>query len=201
MARRKSDLEKIITFVVFFLAIGIYGVVRKYKQEEILFYGYIALAVAIALLIVLLAIFFLKKKSQQKRSTDYENEEKILYSWKGMPPERFEKEVANIFSRLDYKTELVGGSHDGGIDIKAWKNGDLYIIQCKRYKEGSVVRVEDVRAFNGVRSTSQAKKGFFITTNKFTAEAKKEFGNDPRIDLMGPSDLLEFYKTSLKEKN
>ncbi|MCX6796547.1 MAG: restriction endonuclease, partial [Candidatus Falkowbacteria bacterium] len=166
----------------------------------ILFYGYIALAIAIALLIVVLAIFFLKKKSRIKRDSDYENENTILFSWKGMPPERFEKEVADIFTRLGYKTEHVGGGNDKGIDVKAWKNGELYIIQCKRYKEGDPVRPKAVRELNGAVNRDQAKKGFLITSNEFTWEAKNEGRECPRIELVDKLRLLKYYKDSLKEK-
>lgn len=202
MARRKSDLEKIITFVVFFLAIGIYGVVRKYKKEEILFYGYITLAVVLLILVLVVVFLSIRRKKRVYANIDRVNDDDILAMFKGWEPEEFEKKVAEIFSNLGYKAEHVGHPHDGGVDVEARRNGELYIIQCKRYKNNNYVGVKELRELNGVVDSHRAKKGFLVTTNGFTPAVEMEFKKNEysRIELVDKFKLLEFYKASLKGK-
>ena len=68
--------------------------------------------------------------------------------------------------------ERVGQSGDGGIDgiIKEDRLGlDTIYIQAKRW-QGSVGRPE-IQKFVGALSGQRAKKGVFITTSRFTADA------------------------------
>lgn len=181
-----------ISGLIFIFLLGIVGIIIKHK-EQAKFYSYIFLGLALIFFVVW---FYLKKRNKMK-IINYESDDSLLYTLRGMPPKEFEKEIANMFSRLGYKTEHIGKSHDGGIDVIAKKDGDEYLIQCKKHLT-SVAGVQDVRAFNGVVSARLAKKGFFITTNGFTPEAEQEFKNNPRIELVDRFKLLEYYKMSLK---
>lgn len=194
--RKNKSLEDFISSVGLILAIGIVGSLVKY-QKEIKSYGYILLAITLVLSALLIIVFAFFYKRKNKKFTEYDDDNKILYMLKGMPPAEFETEMANMFSKLGYKTEVMGGSHDGGVDVMAEKDGEKYLIQCKKYLT-SVSGVEDVRAFSGVVSAKLAKKGFFITTNKFTLEAEKEFEQNPRIELIDGLKLIEYYKMALK---
>lgn len=80
--------------------------------------------------------------------------------------------------------EVTQKSRDGGIDLKAIKNGidelsDLdvvkYYIQAKRYKPSSSVPIANVRELRGVMPTGY--KGVLITTGKFSKDAY-EFSKD-----------------------
>lgn len=193
MPRKKYyKLNDPISGLIFVLLLGIVGIIIKYK-EQAKFYSYIFLGLV---LISFVVWFYLKRRNKIKK-INYENDDSLLYALRGMPPEEFEKEIANMFSRLGYKTEHTGKSHDGGIDVIAKKNGEEYLIQCKKHLT-SVAGVQDIRAFNGVVSARLAKKGFFIATNGFTPEAEQEFKNNPRIELVDQFKLLEYYKMSLK---
>jgi restriction system protein len=70
--------------------------------------------------------------------------------------------------------KAVGRSGDGGIDgiIKEDKLGlDVIYIQAKRWDTNSVGR-PDVQQFAGALQGQRASKGIFITTSRFTEDAK-----------------------------
>lgn len=92
-------------------------------------------------------------------------------------PTRFEIIVLDVLHSLGYgasrdDVQRVGGSGDGGIDgvISLDKLGlDKVYVQAKRW-QGPVGRVE-VQNFYGALAGQKAKRGVFITTSTFNANA------------------------------
>ena len=109
---------------------------------------------------------------------------KTLEEWKKLDHKKFEQITAIIFEKLGYKTKLIGGAGDRGIDIIVTKGGKRTFIQCKRMDR---VIPDDVRAFWGSIvnriNKGAGKKGFFVTTGSFTEESR-EFINDKPIELI-----------------
>src|SRR3989338_2434313 len=56
-----------------------------------------------------------------KKGGKWRSDRDLLYWLRGMQPSEFGKYVADLFTRLGYKAEVVGRSHDGGIDVIAEK--------------------------------------------------------------------------------
>ncbi|MCL5775110.1 MAG: restriction endonuclease [Patescibacteria group bacterium] len=115
-----------------------------------------------------------------------------LIRWlQAMRPAEFEDYTAHLFSKLGYKVEVTGASHDGGIDVIAEKDGRKHYIQCKKFITREVP-VGAVRDFYGAMADKGADaKGIFITTNKFTLEAEK-FANDKPIELVDGFKLEKY---------
>ncbi|MEB5255100.1 restriction endonuclease [Pseudomonas aeruginosa] len=92
-------------------------------------------------------------------------------------PNRFEVIVLDVLHRLGYGAsrndlQRVGSSGDGGIDgvISLDKLGlEKVYVQAKRW-QGTVGRPE-LQAFYGTLARQKAKRGVFITTSGFTAQA------------------------------
>ena len=93
-------------------------------------------------------------------------------------PTFFERLVVELLVKMGYggsrrdAGERIGQSGDGGIDgiIKEDRLGlDTIFIQAKRW-QGSVGRPE-IQKFVGALQGQRAKKGVFITTSSYTAEA------------------------------
>ena len=93
-------------------------------------------------------------------------------------PTFFERLVVELLVKMGYggsrrdAGERIGQSGDGGIDgiIKEDRLGlDAIFIQAKRW-QGSVGRPE-IQKFVGALQGQRAKKGVFITTSSYTAEA------------------------------
>lgn len=106
----------------------------------------------------------------------------LLESLSQVSPTRFEVIVLDVLHRLGYGAnrndlQQVGGSGDGGIDgvISLDKLGlEKVYVQAKRW-QGTVGR-PDLQAFYGALAGQKAKRGVFITTSGFSAQAI-DFGN------------------------
>jgi hypothetical protein len=133
-----------------------------------------------------------------KKGERWRSDRDLLLWLRGMKPSEFEVYIADLFSRLGYKTRAVGQSHDGGIDVVAEKDGITNHIQCKKFIT-SEVTVGDIRDFYGSLADHLANgQGYFITTNKFTLEARK-FAEDKPIELIDGFELIRYIKMAKKE--
>jgi restriction system protein len=101
----------------------------------------------------------------------------LLDSLLQVSPTRFEHIVLDVLHRLGYGAsrqalQQVGGSGDGGIDgiisLDALGLEKIY-VQAKRWQ--STVGRPDLQAFFGALAGQKAKRGIFITTSGFTAQA------------------------------
>ncbi len=160
-------------------------------RAELLTWGSIALVILLAGA----AAFLILRKLKGKNAPLDWNDDKILRMLKGGKPAEFEREVADMFEALGYKAQVVGGAGDGGIDVRAYKDGKTYFIQCKKFIT-QVVTPHDVRDFLGAVTNinDPAEKGFFITTNGFTLEAEKTAEGNPRIELIDGIKLVRYWR-------
>ena len=152
------------------------------------------------LVITLFRVIFNKWRIRRRfiKGEKWRSDNELLYWLRGLKPWEFEEYIANLFTRLGYKAEAVGRSHDGGIDVVIEKNGVKSYIQCKKFITRKV-NVHDVRDFLGALDDHLARgKAYFITTNKFTLEAEK-FAEDKPIELIDGFKLIEYIKLSEKE--
>jgi len=106
--------------------------------------------------------------------------DELIKKLKQTNPTFFERIVVELLVKMGYggsradAGKAIGRSGDGGIDgiIKEDKLGlDVVYIQAKRWDTNSVGR-PDVMQFAGALQAQKANKGIFITTSKFTEEAR-----------------------------
>ena len=136
---------------------------------------------------------FRKFKSDLKfrKSKQWHSDRALLAYLRGMSPTEFEEYIASMFEALGYKAQAVGGSHDGGIDVVIEKEGEKSYVQCKKYMTKKV-GVHEVRDFVGALADKLASgKGYFITTNIFTLDAKRYADGQP-VELVDGSKLIEY---------
>lgn len=104
----------------------------------------------------------------------------LLCKLKKISPSFFERIVVELLVKMGYggsradAGKAIGKSGDGGIDgiIKEDRLGlDVVYIQAKRWDRTSIGS-PDVMQFAGALQAQKANKGIFITTSKFTEEAK-----------------------------
>lgn len=127
------------------------------------------------------------------------HKEKLLNILKNLPPAGFERICQKLLRESDFQQVIVTGkSSDWGIDGHGiLKINPLVsfkvIFQCKRY-QGSV-SPSQIRDFRGAM-TGRADKGIFLTTGRFTIEAKKEALRDgaPPIELVDGDELVEMFE-------
>lgn len=134
-----------------------------------------------------------------KKGEAWRSDRDLLNWLRGMKPPEFEDYIADLFSHLGYKTRSVGQSHDGGIDVIAEKDGKTSYIQCKKFITSNVP-VGAVRDFYGALADHLANgQGYFITTNKFTLEARK-FAEDKPIELIDSFKLIRYIRMTKKDE-
>lgn len=127
-------------------------------------------------------------------------EGELIDQVKGASPSFFERLVVELLVRMGYGGTLrdagqaVGRSGDGGIDgiIKEDRLGlDVIYIQAKRWE--STVGRPEIQKFAGALQGHRARKGVFMTTSSFSAEAV-EFASriDSKIVLIDGAALAKY---------
>jgi restriction system protein len=105
----------------------------------------------------------------------------LLARTRAMSPSAFEQLIIDLLVKIGYggshrdAAERLGRSGDGGIDgvIREDRLGlDAIYIQAKRYGEDSTVGAPAVQGFAGALLSNGATKGVFVTTSRFTQQAK-----------------------------
>jgi restriction system protein len=106
--------------------------------------------------------------------------DELLARLKKSSPSFFERVVVELLVKMGYggsradAGKAIGKTGDGGIDgiIKEDKLGlDVIYIQAKRWENNPVGRPE-VMQFAGALQAQKASKGIFITTSRFTDDAR-----------------------------
>jgi restriction system protein len=125
-------------------------------------------------------------------------QDRLLAILQAMPPDAFERLSQRLLRESGFvNVDVKGKSGDGGIDgvgvLRVSLLSFQVLFQCKRYK-GSVP-AKDVRDFRGAMA-GRTDKGLFITTGRFTSEARREATREgaPPIDLVDGEQLCDLLK-------
>lgn len=124
----------------------------------------------------------------------------LLTKVKSVSPSFFETLVVELLLKMGYGRSrsdagrAIGSAGDEGIDgiISEDRLGlDTIYLQAKRW-EGTVGRPE-IQKFVGALHGKRARKGVFITTGAFSADAKEYVSHiDPRVVLIDGRQLAEY---------
>jgi len=138
------------------------------------------------------------QKAYQSICNDLAGE--ILERIKSNTPSFFENLVVDLMVAMGYggsradAGKSIGQSGDEGIDgiIKEDRLGfDVIYLQAKRW-EGTVGRPE-IQKFVGALHGKRSKKGVFITTGKFSEEAREYVRSiDPKVILLDGKELAQY---------
>lgn len=155
--------------------------------------------ILLAMVVIRLFIDNWRINRKFKKGEEWRTDRELIQWLRGMNPTEFEAYIADLFRRLGYHTERVGGSYDGGVDVIAEKNGVKHYIQCKKYFSKHEVGSPEIRDFYGaIVDRLSNGEGWFITTNKFTPEAEK-FAEDKPIVLINQFKLAEYVRLGQKQ--
>ncbi len=116
-----------------------------------------------------------------------------LDSLRALPWKRFEDVLAEGYRRQGYQVkEMLGRGADDGVDLLLRKNGNLVVVQCKRWK-GKPVPVQVVRELYGVMIDQRATAAKIVATTSFTPDAVA-FAKGKPIELVGSNALLRLVR-------
>ena len=129
-----------------------------------------------------------------------ELELELLNRVKSCSPDFFERLVVYLLVKMGYggsrrdAGRAIGKSGDGGIDgiIKEDKLGlDIVYVQAKRW-DNTVVGRPEIQKFVGALHGQRARKGVFITTSRFSQEAREYVSIiDSKIVLIDGEELAQ----------
>jgi len=198
MPRRKTLLDGIFDILealipLYVLAMFYWWLTDKDAFLKWLFYG-------IGFVVIIIVISIWRRRTRFKRVKGFLSDRELLLKLREMKPKEFEEYIADLFSKLGYKTEATGGPYDEGVDVIAEKDGIKHYIQCKKFitQEVSVSAVRDF--YGAIADHLTNGKGYFITTNKFTLEAER-FAEDKPIELIDGFKLIDYIRLAEKGSN
>lgn len=126
-------------------------------------------------------------------------EAEVLDRIREAKPEFLEQVILDLLLAMGYgggdptMGRVTGRSGDGGIDGTIREDAlglDEVYVQTKRYADGSTVGVDALRNFAGAIDAANTSKGVFVTTSRFTDDAKAYVHLSPkRIVLIDGREL------------
>ncbi|OME55242.1 hypothetical protein BSK61_14195 [Paenibacillus odorifer] len=119
---------------------------------------------------------------------------------KKMCPFEFEEYMARVFRCAGFDSEVTKRTGDGGKDIILRRNGEVRLVECKRYTSPKVGR-PDIQKFHSAIIDFNAVEGFYITTGEFTKQALECAENKSILTVNGEElmKLIEQYVGFEKE--
>ena len=108
--------------------------------------------------------------------------------WRSLNGWQFEQEVADVFAKHGFETEVTKGSGDGGVDIKMQKDNINYIVQCKNHI--NPVSPNDVRALWGVKDDFGADVAIMVASSGVTEMGLDFIKSKPNYMLLTLPDII-----------
>jgi HJR/Mrr/RecB family endonuclease len=96
-----------------------------------------------------------------------------LSELRSISPQKFEDEIARMFRRRGYEVTQTPYTNDVGRDAILKKDGETFLVECKRYAADQKTGRPDLQRFAQAISDEPAQGGFFVTTGGFTSGAIK----------------------------
>ncbi|MGO9619880.1 MAG: restriction endonuclease [Desulfobaccales bacterium] len=110
---------------------------------------------------------------------------------RNLTSQRFEDAMAIMFKELGYNVKQTPYSGDAGKDAILWKEGEKYLLECKRYSSDRLSGRPELQKFHSAIISEAAIKGFFVTTGGFSSTAVK-FAKNSKIELVHGNRLVQY---------
>ena len=102
---------------------------------------------------------------------------------------QFEEEVAAIYAKNGYITEVTKKTGDGGVDLIMYKDKKKIIVQCKHYS--SPVAPEVLRALWGVKDDFRADETILVASSGVTRASWDFINNKPQFKVVDLQELMK----------
>ena len=122
-------------------------------------------------------------------------------SYYSMSSQRFEDAIAELFRKLGYEVKQTPYSNDGGKDAILFKDGNKYLVECKRYSESNCIGRPDIQKFVAAMQDEAAIGGFYVNTGRFSSQAR-EYAQQHAIRVFDrftfPALVIEAYPVAIE---
>lgn len=126
-----------------------------------------------------------------KKLSELHNDQARFAYLRKVNPYVFEELVLSSFERKGYKIKRNKRySGDGGIDGRVYLNGQLYLVQAKRYSKH--INPQHVKALEGAMQREGAKGGYFVHTGRTGAHSWEVV--HPSIQIISGVKLMELVR-------
>ena len=132
---------------------------------------------------------------KQLRSTSPVSVEERLSALRAMPWENFGLVISESYRRQGYAVEESGS---GAFDFKLHKNGQITLVQCRRWKVNQV-GVKPVQELHEAMNKFDAFHGVCISAGEFSASAR-DFAAGKPVALLNGAALAELVGTIEKTR-
>ena len=139
-----------------------------------------------------------EEDAEQEVAAEQSWKEHLLAVLRALPSDAFERLGQRLLRESGFiKVEVTGKTGDGGIDgvgvLRIQLISFHVLFQCKRYRE--TIGAPAIRDFRGAM-VGRTDKGLFITTGRFTADARREATRDgaPPVELIDGEELCELLR-------
>jgi restriction system protein len=107
-----------------------------------------------------------------------------------LSPADFERRIGALLQDMGWRNvSRTGGAGDRGVDLRAERDGQRWVVQCKLYTEKNVPPAA-VRELVGTLAIQQADRALLVTTSDYSAQAREEARGHP-VELWNRDDLLK----------
>ncbi|MEM8529500.1 MAG: restriction endonuclease [Chloroflexota bacterium] len=180
--QRQRRIQLSVLTILLLVAVGIYILWALDPR------WYIPL-VTTTLTLIIFGLWFTRRGRQHAT-----NEKLLLKKALNLSPTEFEQRTVLLLRDLGWDwIEHQGGSGDGGVDVRATRQGKKWVVQCKRYK--NTVPAYMVRALEGVRHHEKADHALLVTTGNFGPQSEEWVQGKP-IDLWDGEDLAHWIRVA-----
>lgn len=104
----------------------------------------------------------------------------------------------SYFEQCGHATGLTASSNDFGVDGYVMHPDGVIVVQCKRYAATNSVGRPAIQQFKGVIEEQGAYRGYFITTSRFTNEARESAAKSNRIILVDGPALFSWHRDGFR---
>lgn len=127
-----------------------------------------------------------------RRVDDTENMRNGRIKLTTMKPSDFETLIAEYFIKRGFiRAEVIGRAGDRGVDVLATNiNGELELIQCKRYHQGNNIGSTPIQRVDSYMRSRHASKAWVVTTSDFTPEGVDE-ARITNVTLLNGENLIQ----------
>jgi len=139
-----------------------------------------------------------EEDAEEEVAAEQSWKEHLLAVLRALPADAFERLAQRLLRESGFtKVEVTGKTGDGGIDgvgvLRIQLISFQVLFQCKRYRD--TVGAAAIRDFRGAM-VGRTDKGLFITTGRFTADARREATRDgaPPVELIDGEELCELLR-------
>ena len=110
-----------------------------------------------------------------------------------LSPRAFEDHISDLFRHMGYEVTQTPPTNDRGRDAIARRDGETYLIECKRWARKQSIGRRDLQVFHSAIIEEGAVGGFFVSTGRFGKTAR-EFVEGKGIELIDETGIVDLMK-------